>query len=115
MPHNQYIDYVLDLLSPLGNIKARKMFGGYGIYKDNIFFALIIDNILYFKVGADNQYRYESYGSKPFSYEGKNKKMVTMSYWELPMDILEDNTKLAQWVQQAVEDAIKAKKPTEKK
>ncbi len=80
MLNNQYIDYVLDLLSPLGNIKARKMFGGYGIYKDSIFFAIIIENILYFKVGDGNRSQYESYGSKPFSYEGKAKKMVTMSY-----------------------------------
>lgn len=115
MPHNQYVDYVLDLLSPFGNIKARKMFGGYGIYKDSIFFAIIIDNILYFKVGTNNQHRYESYGSKPFSYEGKSKKTVTMSYWELPMDILEDNTNLAQWVALAVHDAIKTKKPAKKK
>lgn len=112
MAQNHFIDHVLDLLSPFGTIKARKMFGGYGIYKDSIFFAIIINNVLYFKVGDENKTHYEALGSKPFTYEGKNKKMVTMSYWELPMDILEDSNELAEWVRQAVADAVKAKKPT---
>ena len=112
--NSHYIDYILDLLLPLGNIKAKKMFGGYGIYKDNIFFALVIDNILYFKVGDNNRSQYDSFDSKPFSYEGKNKKIVTMSYWEVPIDILEDNTKLTQWVQHAVRAASNAKKQNKK-
>jgi DNA transformation protein len=115
MKNNDYACYVLDLLEPLGNIKSRKMFGGFGIYKGGIFFALIIDNILYFKVDESNRLQYESLDSKPFSYEGKNKKMITLSYWEVPIDILENNSKLAQWVEQAVKAAIKAKKPVKKK
>ena len=115
MKNNHYASYILDLLEPLGNIKARKMFGGFGIYKDGVFFALIADNILYFKVDNNNRSLYESMGSKPFSYEGKNKKIVTMSYWEVPVDILENSTKLAQWVQQAVKAASLAKKSVKKK
>lgn len=114
MKNNHYADYILDLLQPIGNIMARKMFGGFGIYKDNIFFALIINNILYFKVDENNRSLYEAHDSEPFSYEGKNKKIITMSYWEVPINVLEDDTKLKQWVQQAVNAAILAKKPAKK-
>ncbi len=110
MKTNQYVDYVLDLLAPLGGIKARKMFGGYGIYKDGVFFALIFDNILYFKVDDKSRSQYESFGSKPFSYEGKNGKMVTISYWEVPVDILEDRTQLEQWLEKAVLAVKRTKK-----
>lgn len=85
------------------------MFGGYGFYKDGIFFAIIIDNILYFKVDGQNQSAYETHDSKPFSYEGKNKKMVTMSYWEVPVDILENHEQLPLWVNAAVQAAKRAK------
>ncbi len=109
MLKNGFAEYVLDVLSPLGNIKSRKMFGGVGFYKDGIFFALIADEILYFKVDDVTRSDYEAYDSKPFSYEGKNKKTVVMSYWEVPVDILENQDKLAAWVHQAVKAAKRAK------
>ncbi len=115
MNNNNYTDYIFDLLEPLGDIKVRKMFGGFGIYQHDIFFALIIDNILYFKVNDTNRPHYEALDSRPFTYESKNKKIVTMSYWEVPIEVLENNMKLAEWVQQAVQAANLSKKPVKKK
>lgn len=109
MANSGYTNYILDLLLPLGNMKARKMFGGFGIYKNDIFFALIINNILYFKVDDAHQSDYESSGSKPFSYTNKNNKLVHMSYWEVPIDILENQDKLDEWVKKAVQAAQRAK------
>ena len=114
MKNNRYVDYVLDLLSPLGNIKARSMFGGHGIYRDGIFFALIADDILYFKVDDLNRSAYQAQGCKPFTYEGKNGKVVAMSYWEVPVDVLEDYNMLEQWVAGAVAAARRSKKPGKK-
>jgi DNA transformation protein and related proteins len=105
-----YIEYLLDILSSLGDIKTRKMFGGYGIYKNGVFFAIIVGEMLYFKVDAHNLPDYEKYDSKPFSYEGKNKKTITMSYWEVPADVLEDHSLLELWVRKAVMAAQRAKK-----
>ena len=110
MAVNGYANYILDILLPLGNMRARKMFGGFGIYKNGIFFALIINNILYFKVDVTNQSDYESFGSKPFTYTNKNDKLVSMSYWEVPIDILENQNKLEQWVEKAVQAAQRVKK-----
>jgi DNA transformation protein len=109
MSSSGFVDYVLDILLPLGNVKARKMFGGYGITKDGISFALIVEDILYFKVGDSNRADYEESGSQPFSYESKNGKRVAMSYWEVPVDVLENHAKLAVWVEKAVEAALRAK------
>lgn len=110
MIRDNYAHYILDLLLPLGNIKARKMFGGFGIYQNGIFFALIANNILYFKVDDANQSDYESFGSKPFSYTNKNDKLVSMSYWEVPINILENQDRLEEWVNNAVQAAKRAKK-----
>lgn len=110
MASSDYTNYILDLLLPLGNIKARKMFGGFGIYKNGIFFALVANNILYFKVDDENKTNYAQYGSKPFSYINKNNKLVSMSYWEVPIDILENRDKLEEWVDNAVQAAKRAKK-----
>ena len=106
---SHYIDYVIDLLSQCGNIRARKMFSGYGFYKNGIFFALFSDDVLYFKVDDHNQAEYEAYGSRAFSYENKSKKTITLRYWQVPIDILEDHNNLAVWVDRAVQAAQRAK------
>ena len=110
-----YIDYILDVLSLLGNIKARKMFGGYGIYKNATCFALIINDVLYFKVGDANLPDYKAKNSRPFSYTSKNGKSVAMSYWELPPDILEDHNELARWVEKSFAVAQSTKNETARK
>ena len=112
MKHTSFVYYILDLLAPLGNIKARKMFGGYGIYKDNIFFALISANILYFKVAENNFSTYEFYGSKPFSYEKEGKIVALKSYWQVPVDILENQEKCIEWAEIAIKAAQQVKKRT---
>lgn len=57
-----YRDYVLEQLAGLGPIRARKMFGGVGIYLHGLFFALIADEVLYFKVDDSNRPDYEAAG-----------------------------------------------------
>lgn len=110
MNNREYIDYILDILSSFNGIKFRKMFGGYGIYKDNIFFGIISDDILYFKVDESNRSMYELRGSKQFTYERKDRKKIAMSYWEVPADILENRNELALWTQNAFETARRVKK-----
>ena len=52
---SEYLDYVMEKLSPLGQIKSRAMFGGYGIFHEGVMFALIADDNLYFKVNESNR------------------------------------------------------------
>jgi len=110
MNNRGYVDYVVDVLSSFGNTKIRKMFGSYGVYKDNLFYCIISDDIVYFKVDDGNRSMFEAYGSKPLTFETKDKKQITMSYWEVPADILENRNELASWVQKACEAARRTRK-----
>ena len=110
MSNTGYVEYVLDTLSLCGDIRARKMFGGYGIYKDGFCFALILYDVLYFKVQECDKAMYQAHGSTPFTYEKKDGKSVEMSFWQLPTDILEIFDELAVWVEKAVQAAKCAKK-----
>lgn len=111
MAKNEYCNYILDLLSPFGNITARAMFGGYGIYKDKIIFAIIADDTLYFKVDDSNRPDYENKHSEPFSYEAKDKKNIVMSYWTVPLDVFEDNELLYRWADTAYNISRNNRKP----
>jgi DNA transformation protein and related proteins len=108
--NNSYATYILDLLSHLDNISMRKMFGGYGIYQHGIIFGIIINDIVYFKVDESNQKLYTAYNSEPFSYEGKNKKRITLSYWQVPSEILENRLELENWVDLSVSISQRVKR-----
>jgi len=96
-------EYVMhEVFASIAGITSRGMFGGWGIYKDGIFFALIVDGRLYFKVDDANRADFEKAGSEPFRYASKNKKAVTMSYWELPASVMDDPHKLRRWVEKSV-------------
>ena len=85
----EFLDFAMDKLSPVGYIKSRAMFGGYGIFHEGRMFALISEDILYFKVDESNREMYEQAGSQVFPHG--------ISYWEVPSDVLEDNDRLYEW------------------
>lgn len=114
MASRGYCDYILDLLSHIEGVSARGMFGGFGLYKGGVMFALIADDVAYYKVGPTNLADYEDASSEPFTYSGKTKP-IKMSYWQVPEEVLEDQDELAVWTQKAYEAALKAKKPKKPK
>ncbi len=106
-----FADYVVnDLLADVEGVRARAMFGGHGIYKDDTMFALIVDEELYYKVDDSNRRDFEAHGSEPFTYESKGRKLVTLSYWKLPSEIMDDRKFLIEWTHKAVKVALEAAK-----
>ncbi len=77
---SDFVEYVVELLGPLKNVRARKMIGDYGIYKEDIMFGLVADEVRYLKVDQETIPDYEAQGLGPFVYEKKGKKMA-MSYY----------------------------------
>ncbi|MEX0933844.1 MAG: TfoX/Sxy family protein [Candidatus Paceibacterota bacterium] len=102
MKDTSYHDYILhDIVGGISGITSRRMFGGWGIYKDGIFFGLIAQNELYFKVDEKSLPHYKVYESRPFTYKRAGKE-VSLSYWLVPEEILEDKERLQEWVSDAV-------------
>ncbi len=90
---NSFVDYITDLLSPFGSIKAKSMFGGYGVYCNGVMFAIIADNELYFKTDKLLSKDFESQDSYPFTYKARG-KTIALSYYQVPIDMIEDEEKL---------------------
>jgi len=94
---SEYTSYILDLLSPLGNIEVKRMFGGALLKVENKQLGIIIEDTLYFKVlNSEVQKRYASEGSGQFSYIRKDKKdpVVIKNWWSVPEDSLENSEEL---------------------
>lgn len=104
------IQHTAELLAPWDAISARRMFGGWGIYRGALMFALVADDLLYMKSGAVLRELVGDLELIPFTYEkplpdGKKKKVV-MSYAAVPPDVLEDGTSLCRWAEAAYQDAL---------
>jgi len=104
-----YCDYLIDLLSPWAKVTATGMFGGWGLYRGDQIFAIVIEDTPYFKVDDSNRADYETAGTGPFEYTAKGNKRVAMSYWQVPGDILDDADALGQWAEKAYHSALAAK------
>lgn len=110
----EYCDYILDQLAPLPGISAKRMFGGFGLFRQGLMFGIIIDDVLYYKTASGNRAEYEAAGSEPFRYETK-KKTVTLSYWAVPALALDDEDILLEWTRAACAAAVEAKPKPKKK
>jgi DNA transformation protein and related proteins len=92
--------FVLDQLSPLGEVEARPMFGGAGFYLEGAFFGILYKERLYFRVSADTIKDYTSRKMKPFEpFEGKLGQ--SRGYYEVPLEIVESADDLAKWARAA--------------
>lgn len=100
--------FVLDQLGRrVPGVRGRSMFGGVGIYSRELFFALIADDILYFKVDESNRPEFESRGMGPFRPYGEDGEV--MQYYRVPDELLEDPESLGRWAEQAIGVARRAK------
>ncbi len=101
------VAHCIELLSPLGAVRARSMFGGHGVYVDDLFIALIALDRLYLKVNAQTQATFAAAGCEPFVYTGQAKP-VTMSYWTVPDEAMDSPALMRPWAQLAVQAALTA-------
>jgi DNA transformation protein len=99
-----YTEYVIDQLSALGSVRSRRMFGAVGLYLKDVFFGLISEETLYFKVDDVNRADYLSRGMEAFRPYAK-RPQVSMSYYAVPLEALEDDEELVRWARQSVRAA----------
>lgn len=97
-------DFVLDQLAALPGLRAKAMFGGYGLYQGERFFGILMAGRLYFKTNDQTRGEYLKRGMGPFLYE-KARQTTAMNYYEVPPDVLEDREQLVRWANDAVRAA----------
>ena len=96
--HDGFKDFVLDQLRELPGLTHRAMFGGYGLCCGRVFFGIAHKGRLYFKTNATTAPQFCERGMKPFR---PNAKQTLNTYYEVPVDVLENAGELTIWAQQA--------------
>jgi DNA transformation protein len=77
------------------------MFGAAGLYCDEIFFGIISDDTLYLRVDEASRGDYTARGMAAFRPYA-DRPEVSMTYFEVPADVLEDPDELLTWSRRSV-------------
>ena len=93
-------DFVLDQLHGLEEVAARRMFGGHGLYQDETFFGIVHKGKLFFKIDESTVSEYRKRKMKPFR---PSVKQTLKSYYQVPVEIIEDADALRQWAEHAIQ------------
>ena len=108
-PVPDFVTHAAELLAPLGPVRVKRMFGGFGFYVDEVFLALAIAEQLYLKVDATTRGRFEAAGCHPFVYDAKG-KTVTVGYWTAPEEAMESAALMTPWARLAFDSALRARR-----
>ena len=105
---------MLELLESFGGASAKAMFGGFGVYFRCVMVGLIADDMLYLKADDITRLDFEAQKLEPFRYKKKD-KVFGMSYYQAPLDEMEELELLCEWVEGAYLAAVRGAKKKETK
>jgi DNA transformation protein len=97
---------LLDGLGRIAPVTDRAMFGAVGLYSEGLFFGLIDDDVLFFKVDDTNRAEYEKEGMPPFCPPGE--RGSSMNYYRVPDTVLGNVRKLKGWMDRSIGVARRA-------
>ncbi len=112
---NEFIAHCRELLGTLGPTRARRMFGGHGLYVDDVFIAFVASDRLYLKADAQTQPKFEAAGCEQMvvGFPGRE---IALRYWAAPEDAMESPGLMHAWARLAMEAGLRARnaKPVRK-
>lgn len=108
-----FADFVLEQMAGVSGVGKRAMFGGFGIYRDGLMFALVADEGLYFKANDHLSEDFIALGLLPFAYQSKG-KTVTLKYYRAPESVFEDSDQMRHWAEKAYRCALRSAESTAK-
>jgi DNA transformation protein len=112
-----FVAHCLELLAPVGAPRARRMFGGHGLYIDDLFVAIVSQDALYLKSDDTSGPLFREAGGRPFTYDTRDGELHETHFWTVPEEAMESPREMIPWARRAIAAAVAArgaKKPAAK-
>jgi DNA transformation protein len=106
-----FLSDAIFLFSPLGDVTVRQMFGGHGVYLNEMHFSILAWNEIYLKADAINEQVFIQNRCRRFSYMRKT-QLSHLNYYAAPDEVFEDRAALVRWSRLALDAALRARKNT---
>ena len=111
-----FADFCCELLSSLGRVQAKRMFGGWGLSMEGLTVAIVTDlgdgDTLWLKADDQSRASFEAAGCKRFSYpmrRGGETRVQSMNYYSAPEDAMDSAHAMAVWARLALQSAVTAR------
>lgn len=111
---SEFAEYIKEVLAGFGDVRIRRMFGGFGVFHNDLMIGLIADDVMYFKADSQSAKSFSDKGLEQFEYI-KNGKPMKMSYFMAPEEIFDDPSEAKKWATLAYDAALRSRKPAKKK
>jgi DNA transformation protein len=99
---NSFAAFLGEAFAPLGHVAVRRMFGKTGVFCDGLMFAMVADDLLYFRVDGQNREAFAEAGSlPPLNYEKKG-QTIDLAFWRAPERLLDEPDELVAWARIAL-------------
>ncbi len=111
---NEYVAYLGDLFAEIPDASIRRMFGGVGVFRNGLMFALATgEGTLAFKADDATVPQFEAEGAQEWMYEAKGRRTMNMGYWYVPERLFDNADEFKAWAMAAYDAAVRAdaKKP----
>jgi DNA transformation protein len=95
-----FLTFVLEQLDGVPGVVTKRMFGGVGIYGGEVFFAVIDNDTLFFRVDEASVVKYRAAGMPPFAPIPGKPPML--SYYQVPPEVLEDADEIKRWARESL-------------
>jgi DNA transformation protein len=106
-----FLTFIVEQLAAVRDVSTKRMFGGVGLYSVDTFFAILDNDTVFFKVDEKTVVRYRRRKMPPFEPTPGD---VMQGYYQVPVDVLEDQDAMAEWAAEAIEVGRRAPKRKKK-
>ncbi len=96
-----FAEFLREQLAPLGRLTMRRMFGKTGVFCDGLMFAMVTDDMLYFRVDDHNRAAFEEARSAPPLSYAKKGGSIELSFWRAPERLFDEPHELVTWAHAA--------------
>lgn len=100
-------DHAAELLSSLGRVTQKRMFGGFGLYAEGVIIALVIFERVFLKTDEQTRPQFHAAACEPFVYEGAKGKQVSVNYFEPPAEAFDSIESMRPWARLAIEAGLR--------
>ncbi|HEX9050547.1 MAG TPA: TfoX/Sxy family protein, partial [Anaeromyxobacter sp.] len=104
-----FVAHAVELLSGVGPVEARAMFGGHGMYARGVMFGLLDGDELFLKTDGASRPRFVEAGCRQWVYVSRTRRMENTSWFRPPDDAHEDSEAMAVWAALGLESALRAR------
>ncbi len=104
-----FLAFLEEQFSVVDGAAIRKMFGGVGVFRQGLMFALATDDgRVAFKADDETIPAFRAEGLEEWTYPHKSGKQMSMGYWYAPERLFDDGDALKDWSMTAFAAAVRA-------